>query len=64
MSFQNYDNFQGQPNAEQPGAPTAQSDLGQQLDNNQQAFSAGNMGGPGGPPQEGQQDGSSKTTLW
>ncbi|CAI6339260.1 unnamed protein product [Periconia digitata] len=64
MSFQNYDNFQGQPSAEQPGAPAPQSDMGQQLDNNQQAFAAGNMGGPGPSPQEGQQDGSSKTTLW
>jgi len=64
MSFQNYDNFQGQPNAEQPGAPAPQTDMGQPLDNNQQAFAAGNMGGPGSAPQEGQQDGTSKTTLW
>lgn len=64
MSFQNYDQFQGQPPPEQTGAPAAQPDMGQQMDTSGPGFPAGGMGPPGGPPQDGQQDGSGKTTLW
>jgi len=64
MSFQNYDSFPGQPTAEPTGAPAPQPDLGQPMDTSAPGFPAGNMGGPAGAPQEGQQDGSGKTTLW
>ncbi|KAF2681045.1 RNA-binding domain-containing protein [Lentithecium fluviatile CBS 122367] len=64
MSFNNYDQFQGQPTGEQAGAPAAQPDMGQQMDTSGGGFPAGNMGAPGGPQQDGQQDGSGKTTLW
>jgi hypothetical protein len=63
MSYQNFDQFQAQPTGEQPGAQPAQPDMGQQMDPSGPGFPAGNMGPPGGP-QDGQQDGSGKTTLW
>ena len=55
---------QGQPTGEQPGAFASQTDLGQAMDTSAPGFPTGNMGGPAGAPQEGQQDGSNKTTLW
>lgn len=65
MSFNNYDQFQGQPTAEQQGAPTAQPDMGQPLDNPGAGFPPATMGGaPGGPQQDGQSDVQGKTTLW
>lgn len=64
MSFQNDYAFQGQPTGEQAGAPAPQPDLGQPMDTSAPGFPAGNMGAPGGAPQDQQQDGSGKTTLW
>jgi RNA recognition motif-containing protein len=63
MSFQNFDGFQGQPTGDQTGAPAPQADLGQPMDNSASGFPA-NIGAPGGAPQEQQQDGTGKTTLW
>jgi hypothetical protein len=54
MSFQNYDQFQGQPSA----------DLGQQMDASGNGFPPqGNMGPPGSSGGDGQ-SGTGKTTLW
>jgi hypothetical protein len=64
MSFNAEYGQQGQPTGEQPGAFASQTDLGQSMDTSAPGFPAGNMGGPAGAPQEGQQDGSNKTTLW
>ena len=64
MSFNNDYAQQGQPTGEQPGAFASQTDLGQPMDNPAPGFPAGNMGGPAGAPQEGQDGGSNKTTLW
>jgi len=64
MSFNNYDQFQGQPTGDQQGPPAQQPDMGQQMDNSAAGFPQGNMGAPGGPQQDGQQDGPGKTTLW
>lgn len=66
MSFQNYDQFQGQPSGEQPNQTGSQPDLGQQMDTSGNGFPPqGSAGGPpgssGGP--DGQQ-GAGKTTLW
>jgi hypothetical protein len=52
MSFQNYDQFQGQPQGEQPHQAGSQPDLGQQMDTS----------GNGFPPQGNM--GAGKTTLW
>jgi hypothetical protein len=64
MSFNNDFAQQGQPTAEQSGGFAPQADLGQPMDTSASGFSTGNMGGPPGAPQDGQQDGNSKTTLW
>jgi hypothetical protein len=65
MSFNNYEQFQGQPSGEQPNQ---EQDLGQQMVNQQMAGDGngfqpqGNMGPPGsagGPGGDG-----AKTTLW
>lgn len=69
MSFQNYENFQGQPPAEGEGAPGGQGgqqpqqQMGQPMENSGGQFQGGNMGGPGSaggePPSS-----DNKTTLW
>lgn len=64
MSFNNDYAQQGQPNPEQPGGFAPQPELGQPMDTSAPGFPSGNMGGPAGAPQDGQQDGTNKTTLW
>ncbi|KAF2006518.1 RNA-binding domain-containing protein [Amniculicola lignicola CBS 123094] len=65
MSFNNMNNFQGQPQPEQTGAPggagvpNQQGEMGQQIDNGAGGF-APNMGGPGSD----QAGNDGKTTLW
>jgi hypothetical protein len=60
MSFNNYDQFQGQPSGEQSNQ---EQDLGQQMSSDGNGFQPqGNMGPPGsagGPGGDG-----AKTTLW
>lgn len=66
MSFQNYDQFQGQPQGEQNNQ-TPQPDLGQQMDTSGNGFPPqGNMGPPdnAGADGQGQGQGAGKTTLW
>jgi hypothetical protein len=63
MSFQNYDQFQGQPSGEQPNQAGSQPDL-QQMDTSGNGFPPqGNMGPPGSAGGDGQ-SGTGKTTLW
>ncbi|KAH7086364.1 hypothetical protein FB567DRAFT_444995 [Paraphoma chrysanthemicola] len=65
MSFQNYDQFQGQPTGEQPGQSGSQPDLGQQMDTSGNGFPPqGNMGPPGSAGGPDGQSGAGKTTLW
>ncbi|KAL5429374.1 hypothetical protein PMIN04_000178 [Paraphaeosphaeria minitans] len=64
MSFNNDFAQQVQPSAEQQGGFAPQPDLSQPMDTSAPGFPQGGMGGPAGVPQDGQQDGSSKTTLW
>ena len=63
MSFNNDFAQQVQPSGEQQGGFAPQADLGQSMDTSAPGFPQGNMGGPPGS-QDGQQDGSNKTTLW
>jgi hypothetical protein len=64
MSFQNYDQFQGQPTGEQPGQAGSQPDLGQQMDTSGNGFPPqGGMGPPGSAGGDGS-SGAGKTTLW
>jgi hypothetical protein len=65
MSFQNYDQFQGQPTGEQPNQAGSQPDLGQQMDTSGNGFPPqGNMGPPGSSGGPDSQSGTGKTTLW
>ncbi|OCK84533.1 RNA-binding domain-containing protein [Lepidopterella palustris CBS 459.81] len=68
MSYQNYDQFQGQQPTEEGNAPGAaaaqqqqQPQLGQPIENASGQFQGGNMGAQG---QAGGDGGDSKTTLW
>lgn len=64
MSFQNYDQFQGQPTGEQPNGGAPQQDLSQAMDTSGNGFPPqGNMG-PGAAGPDGQGQGAGKTTLW
>ena len=63
MSFNPDFAQQGQPTPEQAGGFAPQPDLSQGMDTSAPGFPTG-PGGPAGAPQEGQQDGSNKTTLW
>jgi hypothetical protein len=58
MSFQNYEQYQGQPTGEQPNPAASQGDLGQPMD------PQGNMGPPGSAGPDGNSQGAGKTTLW
>lgn len=63
MSFQQYDQFQGQPQGEQPNQSGSQPDL-QQMDISGNGFPPqGNMGPPGSAGGDGQSS-AGKTTLW
>lgn len=69
MSFQNYEQFQGQPGPQDPGSagtgvPQQQDNSmgGPQMDNSAVPFQGGNVGEPGSAG--GQQGGDVKTTLW
>lgn len=63
MSFQNYDQFQQQPQGEQQNQ-TPQPEL-QQMDQSGNGFPPqGNMGPPGSAGNDGQGQGQGKTTLW
>ncbi|MCJ1476349.1 hypothetical protein MMC13_005015 [Lambiella insularis] len=69
MSFQNYEQFQGQsvpqdPGSAGPGVPQQQENSmgNQQMDNSPVPFPGGNVGEPGSAG--GQQGGDAKTTLW
>ena len=65
MSFQNYDQFQGQPQGEQPNQTGSQPDLGQQMDASGNGFpQQGSAGGPPGSSGGDGQQGAGKTTLW
>jgi hypothetical protein len=65
MSFQNYDQFQGQPQGEQPHQPGSQPDLNQQMDTSGNGFPPqGDMGPPGSSGGPDGQSGAGKTTLW
>lgn len=65
MSFQNYDQFQGQPQGEQPNQTGSQPDLGQQMDASGNGFAQqGSAGGPPGSSGGDGQQGAGKTTLW
>lgn len=65
MSFQQYDQFQGQPTGEQQ-QQTPQPDMGQQMDTSGNGFPPqGQMGGPpGSAGGDGSGQGAGKTTLW
>lgn len=68
MSFSNYDNFQGQPPAEDGGAPGAAGSQSQTSQMQQSMEGSGQFqgaapGAPGGPGVD-QQGNDSKTTLW
>ena len=64
MSFQNYDQFQGQPSGEQPNPNASQPDLTQQIGISGNGFPPqDNMGPPGSAGGDGQ-SGAGKTTLW
>src|SRR5947209_1770508 len=69
MSFQNYDQFQGQQptvDANAPGdagAQQQQPQMGQPIESAAGQFQGGNMGAPGSAGDQ-QPGGESKTTLW
>jgi hypothetical protein len=64
MSFQNYEQYQGQPTGEQPNPAASQGDLGQPMDTQGGFPPQGNMGPPGSAGPDGNGQGAGKTTLW